>query len=574
MMQRTHETKQPLEMDRRAFLKKIGQTGIAFSTISVLGPTPVPVQAAQDRQIPELVFFSNTQATDPQEYETAALLTQMYAQLGLQVRHSAQARQQMSLQVFRPDVKRFDLSTWRMVGRPERLDPDELLFNLYHSSTCKPRGYNFICYINPEYDRIVEAQRREIDREKRRELVWKCQEILAQDQPDIKIVWPHDIFAYNNQVFENVINAKGLGLKNFWTFIQMTPKGEQKDVIINASLDISAINPLYISGATDSWVTELVWDRVMRMGPDGLPRPWAAETVEWVNETTVEVTLRPGMTFHDGQPVTAEDVKFSFDVPKIKTVPQYTPFVTIIKEVQILDERRVRFLLHEPHAPFFTSTLAKLNIVPKHIWKDIPEKTKVREVKDYQEERPVGSGPFRFVHWKHSEEVALEANPDHWAVPKIGRWIVRIIPNQETTLGLLKSGQINFLAEFFGDPEVFFNVMKEEKHITIVPAINVGMKYIAFNHIKSPFDDKVFRQALAMMTPKPTITKNIYKGYATTADSPVSAALEYWHNPNLGEIWAFNPQKAREHLAQNGYEWDTQGRLLYPKGKEIKMPPG
>ena len=71
---------------------------------------------------------------------------------------------------------------WRMVGRPERSDPDEFLYSLYHSSYAE-KGYNFIGYINPEYDKLAEKQRTQLDREERRKTAFAMQEIIDRDQP-------------------------------------------------------------------------------------------------------------------------------------------------------------------------------------------------------------------------------------------------------------------------------------------------------------------------------------------------------------------------------------------------------
>jgi len=89
---------------------------------------------------------------------------------------------------------------------------------------------------------------------------------------------------------------------------------------------------------------------------------------------------------------------------------------------------------------------------------------------------------------------------------------------------------------------------------------------LAFNMRRPPFDDPVFRQALNMATNKKAVRSVVYKGYATVADSFVSPSLEFWYNPEVPR-WEYNLAAAREALAKAGYEWDAQGRLLYPKGK-------
>ena len=111
---------------------------------------------------------------------------------------------------------------------------------------------------------------------------------------------------------------------------------------------------------------------MLRIGSDGTPQPWAAESYNWIDETTIDVTLRQGMKWHDGNPVTTEDVIFSFSAPAdIEMVPMYARFVSNIKSMEDLGGGTVRFNLNSANAAFLTSTLAKLNLVSKNIIMDL-----------------------------------------------------------------------------------------------------------------------------------------------------------------------------------------------------------
>src|SRR5438309_11331580 len=116
-------------------------------------------------------------------------------------------------------------------------------------------------------------------------------------------------------------------------------------MVLNAQDPVQAINPLYISGKVDSWITELIWDRLVRIGPDGLPRPWAASAYKWLDATTIDVTLRPGMRWHDGTRDTADDVIFSFMAPKGCKVPLYRPFVANNALIKKLNQTTLRYSL-------------------------------------------------------------------------------------------------------------------------------------------------------------------------------------------------------------------------------------
>ena len=521
-----------------------------------------------DRRVRELILLTRPQAVDPREFEMARFLAPEFEKLGVKITVRVMPWEQMADYVWYSRDK-WDMTMWQMVGRPERSDPDEFAMNLFHSSTAV-NGYNFVGYQNRTYDNIALAQRIKTDLKSRQQLIREAQKIIARDVPYVFLVFPESAYAYNNTVWDpkTVVEQKGIGIKSFWTFDQVRPLGSQQDMILNTGDPVQAINPLFISGGPDSWVTELIWDRLFRVGADGLPRPWAAEKADWVDSITLDVTLRRGMKWHDGRPVTADDVIFSFTAPMGDEIPMYKPFVRNIDKIEKRSDTVIRFILKEPYAPFLIASLSKLNIIPKHIWEpvlaDLAKKPENAE--SYQEATPIGSGPFKFVQWKKSEEIVLEAVPDHFAAPKMKRWVLRIIPNVEASLGALRQGQINFLSMYFGDPQILDKLVKENRSLTLVSTMDVGMRFLAFNLRRPPFDDVVFRQALNMATNKKAIRSVVYKGYAAIADSFVSPALEFWYNPELPK-WEYNISAARDALAKAGYTWDREGRLLYPAGK-------
>ena len=126
---------------------------------------------AQD-QIRTIHLLSRPQAAQPAEFQAMQLIAQEWRQLGLDVEVDVMPWEQMSDAVwFNRDE--WDATAWQMTGRPERSDPDEIIFNLFHSSTSE-NGYNFIGYSNPDYDAVVEEQRVTVDPEKRKALVFEA----------------------------------------------------------------------------------------------------------------------------------------------------------------------------------------------------------------------------------------------------------------------------------------------------------------------------------------------------------------------------------------------------------------
>lgn len=543
----------------------------ACSAPAPAGEAPAPAEssagdaAAAGEPVPTIEILSNVQAADPIEFESTRLLVETMKQLGIDAVHKPMPwEQQADLVWFNRDD--WQMTAWRMVGRPERMDPDEFVYNLFHSSTAE-KGYNFIGFQNEAYDALAVEQRATTETEARRQLIFEVQKIIAEEAPYIFVAHPKVPFAFRSDVFDpaTIVDAQGIGIRNFWTWINAEPVGDQKDIIANTGDVLQAINPLYIAGDAPSRVTEVIWDRLMRIGPDGLAQPWAAQSVEWEDETNMVVTLREGMKWHDGEPVTVEDVIYSFTAPAGDEAPMYKPFVDRIASIEKIDDLSLRFTLSEPWAAFEVASLSKLNLIPKHIWEPILDDLAGSEenAESIQEDIPIGSGPYKFVAWKPSEEIILEANEEHWAAPKFERMIIRIIPNVEAALGQLGTGELNFLMEWEGDPTVLQATADGDDNIEIVSTTSLGFRFFAMNERKPPFDDPAFRRALAHATPKENIIKNIFKDFAVPADSHVSLAIDYWHNPDLPQ-YEFDLEKARQTLLDAGYSYDADGRLLMP----------
>jgi peptide/nickel transport system substrate-binding protein len=539
-----------------------------------LGSRDAAAQQSGDA-IRKLVILSRPQSNNPQAYQAAEIIAQEWRKLGLDVEIRPLPRQQQSEVVWNRRQE-WDMTMWQMVGRPERSDPDELVFNLFHSSTA-PTGFNFVGWVDQDYDRLAEAQRIETSPDRRREIIRAAQERVNQGQPYLFLVHPKQVHAFNRtQLREGtMVNQAGLGLRNLWSYLGVEPVGNRRDMVLNASEPVQAIHPLWISGATDSWVTELVWDRIMRIGPDGLPRPWAAETVTQVNPTTIDITMRQGMKFHDGSPVTVDDCIFSFEAPAIgNEVPMYRPFVLNIGKIEKTGDRSFRITLKQADAGFFTSSLAKLNIIQKSFWEPVLRdyQNRAENIERFVVERPIGSGPFKVARARLSEEIVLERNADHWAAPKIERWILRIVQNVEATLGMLNRGEINFLADYTGDPELVKQLVSRNRNIVMNEAVDVGFQFLGWNLRRPPFNDAAFRRALSAAVNRELMAEAAWNGFAEPANSHVSPALPFWHREGIVGMLPSGLDEARRILQEAGYRV-VNGRLHYPAGVREQTTP-
>jgi peptide/nickel transport system substrate-binding protein len=536
------------------------------ATTALAGLPRPGVAADPGDRVRKLVLLSAPQSSDPQEFQAASLIAAIWKQLGLELEVRPMPRQQLSDLVWNQREK-WDMTMWRMIGRPERSDPDELVSSLFNSQLVAT-GYDFIGYVNAGYDKVAEAQRQELDRDKRQILVREAQDLINHDQPYIFLVFPKNNYGFLNTVWkpESFVEQGGIGIRCFWSFLAAEPVGETKDMIVNSSESLVALNPLYIGGAVDSWAAELVWDRLMRIGPDGTATPWSAEKAEWRDNTTLDVTLRPGQMWHDGQPVTVDDVVFSFQAPAGTMAPMYKPFVTNIADVSALDDKVVRFKLKAPNAGFLVTSLGKVNLTPKHIWepllKDLAAKGQTAE--QYQEPAPIGSGPFRLARFNLSEEVVLEGNTKHWRAPKMSRWIMRVVTNNDAALGMLRRGELNFLADYRGDPRLLLDLAKQDPSVSVVSTTDMGFRFLAPNERRPPFNDPQFRRALSAATNRPMLAAAAWQGFAVPANSMIAPSLSFWAKPGIDNV-KFDISEAKKILADAGYSV-VDGHLHYPPG--------
>lgn len=553
-------------MKRRTMMGTAAAAAVAPNTLA----RGAFAQSANEK-IRKINFYTWPQAALPQAYQASQLIAQEWRKLGLDIDVKPLQRQAQTALIWYSRDK-WDTTMWRMVGRPERSDPDEFVYSLFYS-TLADKGYDFVGYKNPDYDKLAEKQRTQIDKEERRKTIFQAQEVINRDQPYAFLVHPKYPMAFNKKVFkeDTVVTQTGIGIRNIWTFVGIEPLGAQKDLIINSSELINATNPLYIGGAVDSWITDLIWDRLMRIGPDGQPQPWSAESVEWKDDKTIAIKLRAGMKWHDGKPVTVDDVIFSFTAPAGDKAPMYKPFVTEIASMEKDGDMGLVMKLKTANAAFFTASLSKINLIPKHIWEPVLQGLagKPENAEQIKDVNRTGSGPFKIVRWQPNEEILLEAFPDHFKAPKVARWIMRIVPNAEATLGMLKSGEINFLGFFGGDPEVLVKFAKENPDIVVKSETDVGFEFVAFNCRRPPFDDPAFRRALSFAIDRRLMVSAAWQDFAVPANSHVSPVLSYWHDPSVD-----NPKTglavAKKILADAGYRLKGN-KLYYPAGKQEKL---
>ena len=458
----------------------------------------------------------------------------------------------------------YDAYTLGWSGRVERLDPDMFIHSINHSSNAVAGGNNTCRYANPAFDVLADAQRREMDPLARRKIVWEAQRLLSEDVPRITLYARANVQAYNHERFTNLISIPGEGLFNEWTPMLMEPLTDTHTVpIVASNINLTSLNPFNARSAYDWRNLRLIYDKLARLSPEHEPRPWAAAAWELVSDTIIDVELRPGMTFHDGQPVTVDDIVWSYQAWMDLPESYFASFTHPIATVEATGDLTVRFALHEPYAPFVTTTLAQIPILPRHIWEH------VGDITQYANEHPVGSGPFRFVRFRTGQELVTERFDEYFEPASVDGYIFKIYASPEgvlTDLELANADLISYDLIPAHINQIKANEGGRYSHLRVTEAQDIGFFYLGMNNNRPPFDHRAFRIAAAHLVDYDYAVDVLLNGYGSRGGGGlvINAANEFWHNPDVPLYDTYHPERARQILQDAGFAWDRRGRLRLP----------
>ena len=515
-----------------------------------------------DRKVRTIEFNITTPGYDPIRHDWAVMVAENWKKLGIDVEIKPIETGVMIGEGLRKHEYDAMILSWG--GKPERIDPDFFLYTILDSSQAVKNLYNMDGYNNPEFDKLARQQRITMDPEERRKLVFKAQEIMVQDQPETPVVHRNYIQAYNSRDFKNAVAMMGNGFNCRWNFTEITPTGKRKVLRYGHPENMRTMNPMRVVGLHELTFFRIMYDHLMAIDPNGKVVPWAAKEAKIIDDRTVDVTLREGMTFHDGRPVTADDVKFTFEYLSKWKVGSVYAALKPVESVEKTGKLSVRFKLKEPYAPFFGYTLSNVYLFPKHVWENIPEKIGKKSPEEWTDWKAmsIGSGPFKFEYWRRGEEMKFTKHAGHFSNPKIDEILRLTYGDMQGLVMALQKREIDMIGWNISPLQA--KMLKRAKQITVINVPNNGFYPIHYNCRRKPFTDVAFRRALGYCVPKKRIVEEFYEGFAVEAHSTIGPMNKFWHNPNVKKI-DLDLEKARQILKDAGYQWDSKGKLYYPK---------
>ncbi|MCP5157394.1 MAG: peptide ABC transporter substrate-binding protein [Ectothiorhodospiraceae bacterium] len=299
-----------------------------------------------------------------------------------------------------------------------------------------------------------------------------------------------------------------------------------------------------------------------------LARPGAAPPPLLEHNPTITFELRTDARFHDGHPVDAHDVEFTYRaIMDPRNLSPRTSDFEPIDRVEVLDAHRVRVVYRRLFSPAINAWT--MGILPAHLLDDeaLRQEMERRALSPAARERfglrdsqfnraPIGSGPFRFGRWLPDELVELQANREHWGGgPRFARFTVRTIPEPLTQEMEFLSGALDLYTplahqarRYRDDPDLRTHAVRSR-----------GYTYIGYNTRRAPFDDPRVRRALGMAIDVEAIIEHVLYGEGDRTTGPYPLGTE-WYDPSVTPL-AHDPGQALALLESVGFRRNAEGWL-------------
>jgi peptide/nickel transport system substrate-binding protein len=297
----------------------------------------------------------------------------------------------------------------------------------------------------------------------------------------------------------------------------------------------------------------------------GSTTPWLAKSYAWSNhDKTLTFTIRSGVKWSDGKPLTAADVLYTFQLLKKHPALDLQAVWTVLKSVTRRGSK-ITFQFKTAAVPYFYYVAGQTPIVPQHIWKSVknPVTNKITD--------PVGSGPFTISHKTCSpQNMTYHKNPHYWqkGKPKIDTVIYPAYLSNDPANQDLASGKAQWGSQFIPSIKSFYLSKSKDNHYWFPPLQNVSV----FINLKNPLLKNVaVRRAMAYAIDRARVSKIGEYGYEPPANQTgiVTPTFKSWLNKNLAKKFSYNPSKAKSILTKAGYT--LKGGVYEKNGKSLKF---
>ncbi len=350
--------------------------------------------------------------------------------------------------------------------------------------------------------------------------------------------------------------------------VQAQDRARTKEVVVGLGAEPRTLLGVTIVDWTTNSQLEHIYDRLLDRDAKTLqPKPMLATAWKVVNDTTWEFTLRKNVKFHNGEPFTAQSVKATMEYlkdPANKT--HYAAYWKQLKEVQIVDDYTVRFITDGP----WPSLIDRASLTDFLV---MPAKALKEQGPQALAQKPVGTGPFKFVEWKRDERLVLERNPDYWAGPAdVSRVTFRFIPEFSSRMAALLSGEIDIMKDV---PPHAVDTVDRSGRAKVRSTVSSRINYLALVNLKpGPMQDVRARRAMNHAVDVDELIAKVLRNNATRMCAPLAPANVDFSKT---ECYKYDPARAQALFKEAGVDPKTLSLTLdtpsgrYPLDKDVSL---
>jgi peptide/nickel transport system substrate-binding protein len=336
--------------------------------------------------------------------------------------------------------------------------------------------------------------------------------------------------------------------------------------IVGVTSDFQAFNPVTNTAIlTDEVMKHMLFTPLVQYDENLEIQPHLAESWD-LDERGVTFRLRQDVRWHDGQPVTAEDVKFTFDLAKDEATASLlgSAYLTMVQSATVVDPYTIRFEFTTPHSqPLDAFWWPPL---PRHLLQDVSPAALTQAPFNAN---PVGSGPFRWGSWDRGQRLTLEANTEYSEAlggrPFLDRVVFRVIPEATTMMTELLAGSVDMIGWTLQADQA--QQLMGQGGIDVRHFPSREFTYIGLNNQRPQFQDAATRRALAMAIDRPQIVGALLHDFASLSAGPIPD----WSPLDPGvESLSFDANAARQLLQQAGWQQGGDG-VMQRQGQPLRF---
>lgn len=304
--------------------------------------------------------------------------------------------------------------------------------------------------------------------------------------------------------------------------------------------------------------------------------PWLAESGEWTDDVTFAVKLREGLTWTDGEPLTAADVKYTYELGNQYAAIWFAPMWNYLTSVEAVDDLNLVFHFEDPLYQEFENNLWNIPIVPEHLWANRSEE----EITVGANENPIGSGAYMYETHAEDRNIWIR-NDNWWGIDVFGqpkpKYIVDIrTSSNNVALGMVVKGELDLSNNFLPGVATLSNQGYVQTYFPEPPyMLSANTAVLFLNTTKPGLNDAAFRRALAFAIDVPSIVNVAYAQLVRAADPTglLPTLSKYIDQDVVAELgYTYDTEEAKRLLAEAGYvDVDGDGFVEAPDGSKIEL---